>query len=675
MKKSLLFFAFAFFVSFALSAQVAKKVLLEEFTNASCPPCASQNPAFQELIDANEDVVVALKYQTQFPGFDPMNQQYPEAPTNRGTYYQVSGVPVAYCNSIAGDNDYAGGVGEWNITPESGYAGGPYGYNQAVIDAIAEETTPISITLTHALSSDFNSIEITCVITNESTEDFALEQGKLRVALTEKEIAFDVAPGSNGETAFHNVCRAMYPNDGGSDIPTIAPGESETFTFNETLPAYMYRLAEIEVVAFVQDDSDKQVYQSELSSVQALTGDYVDADFSTQTTGPTELCGATIVPKVTVGNDGTATLTSFDVSYTINGGTPTVENWTGSLEPGASEEITFGEVSLPGGTAIVAYQLENINGGSGDVDNTNNNPANQTFASLSEMAVGTSLEENNEGYNFEYPTSAVISEPIPQTGFGWGSFLVVNRQQLPDAGPNDPVGGFGESERSIRVNFYQWNPAEADAAADGAITYQKIDLSSATNAALTFDRAQAQYTGGSNDGLQVLISTDCAETWTVVGEWFGDDLSTADDSDPYYIPAASDWLTETVDLSDYAGNSGVNVQFKAISGWGNTLYLDNINMMATVGTETVNLLDGKVSVFPNPTTTTANIEFELVDASNVAIKIYDVTGKLVDVLENNTQYAAGKYTKVWNADAKAGIYLVKITTEFGELTQRINVIK
>ncbi|HKK89246.1 MAG TPA: hypothetical protein VJ917_10370, partial [Saprospiraceae bacterium] len=51
--------------------QTQRTVLLEEFTNASCPPCEAQNPDYNALIEANRDRIVSIKYQTSFPGYDP----------------------------------------------------------------------------------------------------------------------------------------------------------------------------------------------------------------------------------------------------------------------------------------------------------------------------------------------------------------------------------------------------------------------------------------------------------------------------------------------------------------------------------------------------------------------------------------------------------------------------
>ena len=68
---------------------------MEEFTQASCPPCAVTNPGFNALLDANSDKIVSIKYQTSWPGFDPMNLHNPTQVQTRVTYYNVTGVPNA----------------------------------------------------------------------------------------------------------------------------------------------------------------------------------------------------------------------------------------------------------------------------------------------------------------------------------------------------------------------------------------------------------------------------------------------------------------------------------------------------------------------------------------------------------------------------------------------------
>ena len=52
-----LFIVFSLFIGIALFAQVERSVVVEHFTNTRCGICASRNPAFHELLDANPGVI------------------------------------------------------------------------------------------------------------------------------------------------------------------------------------------------------------------------------------------------------------------------------------------------------------------------------------------------------------------------------------------------------------------------------------------------------------------------------------------------------------------------------------------------------------------------------------------------------------------------------------------
>ena len=62
--KKLYTLALAMFVGVAVNAQSQRLTLLEEFTQASCGPCAAQNPALNTLLAGNETKTVSIKYQT-----------------------------------------------------------------------------------------------------------------------------------------------------------------------------------------------------------------------------------------------------------------------------------------------------------------------------------------------------------------------------------------------------------------------------------------------------------------------------------------------------------------------------------------------------------------------------------------------------------------------------------
>ncbi len=66
--------------------------------------------------------------------------------------------------------------------------------------------------------------------------------------------------------------------------------------------------------------------------------------------------------------------------------------------------------------------------------------------------------------------------------------------------------------------------------------------------------------------------------------------------------------------------------------------------------------------YPNPFSTSTNIDFELTTASDVQVNVYSMSGKLVRNLANDS-YTAGKHQLNFDrGDLPTGIYTVQITT-------------
>jgi len=232
-----------------VNAQSQRLVLFEEFSNASCGPCAAINPALKTLLDANETKVVSVKYQTDWPGTDPMNAQNSSQVATRVSYYGVAGVGVPH------------GLEDGNV-----FNGHPGNYTQALINNEYAVSSPFTMNLSHTLSSDHDSIFITCTIncTQALTVTGPL---KCHVAITENEIHFTFAPGSNGEKNFYDIMRKMLPSSQGTNLTTTwTLGQSQVINFAVPLPAYIYNNDQIAVVAWIQDNSDKNVKQAAFSA-------------------------------------------------------------------------------------------------------------------------------------------------------------------------------------------------------------------------------------------------------------------------------------------------------------------------------------------------------------------------------------------------------------------------
>jgi len=109
--KKILLSAILLFAVTAIYSQSQRLVILEEFTQASCGPCASVNPTIEALLNSNPTKITSVWYHTNWPGYDPMNLHNPNEVAARVGYYGVTYVPW----SVLDGNYYSGSATGWNI--------------------------------------------------------------------------------------------------------------------------------------------------------------------------------------------------------------------------------------------------------------------------------------------------------------------------------------------------------------------------------------------------------------------------------------------------------------------------------------------------------------------------------------------------------------------------------
>jgi len=625
-------------------AQAVRRVMVESFTQASCPPCAAQNPGFNSLLAANGANVVLLKYQTSWPGFDPMNLQNPADVAARVTYYGVTGVPNVRLDGVQN-------------------AGTSGSVTQAMITNRLNQSTPIDMTMNHELSADYDSVFIRIAVKNLGTTEFNPGGVVLHTAIVEKRILFPEPPGSTAEVDYKSVMRRMLPSASGAPLAAIPAGDSIVVNYAVALPAYIYNYAEIGAVAFVQKVSDKQVYQAVESLPKPLQGNVVDLGVNPNTVGPTGLCSYGVTPRVIVTNAGTNAVTSMNVSYKLNDNAPVVQAWTGTLNNGQSATVTFPAITVSPGASRIEYAVESPNGGAFDYNAMNEQLTSQTYYTLSATAIDDEIVENMESTALTGtpPNAITVKDGIDQ-------LMVVNRTVF---NVSQEVGGFGASTKSLYTNFYDWTEVGGEA----HLIFEKINLTGRTNNYLRFDRAHAQYQT-SNDRLRVSVSTDCGTSWTTIYDKAGSTLATKAAQNARFIPTATQWATDSISLSAYDNLNNLNIRFSVISDYGNNLFLDNIRVnSATISSvDEPGLLAGKVQVYPNPASDLTRIELNLASSTPVDITVFDLSGKLIETIAQGTQLGAGTHMFNWEPKTQ-GIFLVRIATEFGTVTERVTVVK
>ncbi|MBX2927483.1 MAG: Omp28-related outer membrane protein [Saprospiraceae bacterium] len=632
-------------------AQAVRKVLVESFTNASCPPCAAQNPAFGALVESNGTNVVLLKYQTNWPGFDPMNQQNPTEVAARVSYYGVTGVP--------------------NVRLDGAQNAGTSGsVTQAMITTRLGQATPIELELDHELSANFDSIYITGRITNVGDVAFNPGNVVLHTAITEKQITFPEPPGSTNEFDFKSVTRKMVPGSAGAPISEIAAGESVEFSYAVALPGYIYNYSRIGVVAFVQRTTDRVVYQAEESFPKPLVGDLVDVGIYPNSTGPDGLCNYSLTPQVDIANEGDGVITSMDVSYSVNGGDPVVLAWEGELEPGETVAVSFDEATIEPGVSTVTFSVANANGAAFDFNRMNETVTSEAYATLEAEAVGEDISEGLESTPLRGTPAGTLVIKDAET-----HLMTINRTIF--ANITQELGGFGQSNRSLFSDLYNWD----DVGAQAHMIFQRVDLTERINNYLKFDWAHAQYpfTGfNTEDRLTVSISTDCGDSWTTVWDRAGASLATRvpATTTSRFIPTVAQWASDSISLAAFDGLDDVNVRFTVTSDYGNSLFIDNIRVNEAVisSADEPGRLTGKVSVYPNPASVSTRVEVELEAATPVTINVFDLSGKHVETLVSGTQYGAGTHQFNWAPKAQ-GVFLMRVATNYGVVTQRVTVVQ
>ncbi|MEO8512071.1 MAG: Omp28-related outer membrane protein [Ignavibacteria bacterium] len=237
MKNYLLFFLMIGFLISSASSQFVRKVLFEEATNASCGPCAANNPYLKAYIDAKGDSIIAIKYHASFPGVDPMYSHNPSQSQERyAAYYGMNAMPWLNSDGIIND------IWPFSIANlDNGF------YSRLAIPA------PLTISVTdQRIAGD--SIRATVNINLPSN----LPSGnyKLRVMAIEKWVIYTVPPGSNGETIFEHVFRRAYPNTAGTTYNGTAGNQQFVFTYKVDAA---WKDTSMITVAFIQNDNNKEV--------------------------------------------------------------------------------------------------------------------------------------------------------------------------------------------------------------------------------------------------------------------------------------------------------------------------------------------------------------------------------------------------------------------------------
>ncbi|UXX80921.1 T9SS type A sorting domain-containing protein [Reichenbachiella carrageenanivorans] len=95
---------------------------------------------------------------------------------------------------------------------------------------------------------------------------------------------------------------------------------------------------------------------------------------------------------------------------------------------------------------------------------------------------------------------------------------------------------------------------------------------------LSFDRAYAYYDVDYKDSLAIVTAESCSDEWEVLYAWTHKELATTLPKSSSFVPKSSEWENDQILFTFDASWDHAKVAFKSINGYGNNLYLDEIQL-------------------------------------------------------------------------------------------------
>jgi len=231
--------------------------------------------------------------------------------------------------------------------------------------------------------------------------------------------------------------------------------------------------------------------------------------------------------------------------------------------------------------------------------------------------------------------------------------------------------GMGSSgTKCIKLNNFAFNSSGGK----DNILSKTYDLTGVGNAQINFKYAYRKRTSTDNEKLKVYVSNNCGQSWSLRKQLAGSALGSSTSTSAYNSPAAADWmLFDVTNITSAYYTQGFRFRIEFESDGGNNIYIDDINIDINVGTPEITRENLDFNVYPNPVNTNATIDYTLASSGKVEIKLTDVVGQVVAVLENGVK-PVGNHKVQLNAsklNAK-GVYFV--TLQAGNIVQTRKIV-
>lgn len=430
-------------IEMAVQAEnVARRiVLVEEFTNLGCAPCAAAAPTVDSLLIDRLGEVAAIKYHVNWPfPADPFYVADAEDIQARMTSYGVGSVPAVMIDGTqASTNAHS---------------------MDYFINAGLQKERRIDFGIVSTLSAD-NELSVSLHL--DAREAVSSQDLRLYLCVTEEYVKMDRL-NPNGETECIYSCRKMLPDGNGEALgKAIEAGWSQDYHYTWNIDNFN-NVANLGLVAFVQDAVTHEVIDAVYAPRNA--GETDAATILRVSETPDRICSPHYSAKLKIRNTGSNPMEEAQLNMEVNGQLQQTL-WNGHLEYLESEVVSlpdFTGFSLDeSGTNVARFWISDVNG----LPDTESGVQEVQFSSSKTAEYSIQLtfytdkrpEESSWTLYDADGHVVAVSEPYTQSRHKYVEMLPIHEDgcymiDFADAGGNGIVGEYGNG-------YYQLSQVDA----------------------------------------------------------------------------------------------------------------------------------------------------------------------------------------------------------------------
>jgi Secretion system C-terminal sorting domain len=358
-------------------------------------------------------------------------------------------------------------------------------------------------------------------------------------------------------------------------------------------------------------------------------------------------CSGGVSMNVRLFNASTVPMTSATLEVSVNSVVVQTVPWTGNLATYAYTTVNITGVTGPVGANTAVITVTNVNGGA------------DTRAANNSTSIPFTIYSNVGG--------PAVTQAFPSAVFPPSGWTLTNGGS--GATWTYSTAGFNGAG-SAKMDFYNAPAGEVD-----VLSLPPMDFTNYSSASLTFDRSHKMYaSSGYNDNLKVRVSTNCGSSWTNALNLTDPALANVAGytGNVEWVPALStDWAAQNVVLNSYLGNSNVIIKFEALSGYGNQLYIDNVNVNLVTSTGNIVTIPVKFELYPNPAATQTTVTLQLGKTSDVTVNVVNTLGQVVQSTFTPGMSAAEHTFTINTEKLTPGVYHVNVISAEGVTSQKL----